>query len=194
MTTTKTPLDEIYGELIAGDESARERLIGAALPLARMVAGRQEFCRGDTDDLIGQAYLVLTETVQRLDVSRPGDNIRSLLITAIRNRLSDYVAEDCLIGPSSSQRKRLKGAYRSPDTSSLIEESDQPARREPSNTLGDILELCETDREREIIAKRAEEKTAAEIAEEIGVTQPTVSRAIRRIEARYNEACLALGA
>jgi RNA polymerase sigma factor (sigma-70 family) len=194
MTTTQTPLAEIYAELLAGDESARERLIVAAMPVVRMVANREEFSRSDTDDLVGQGYLIATEFVQNLNTAEPYDNLRSTLITALRRKLKDYSGEDCLIGPSSAQRKRLKGAYRSPDTSSVIEESDQPARREPSNTLGDILELCETPRQREIIARRAEEKTAAEIADELGVTHPTVLRDIRKVEVRYNEACLALSA
>src|SRR5262245_56007920 len=91
----KNDLQAIYEQLLAGDESARERLIVAAMPLARHVAKSKSYKQWD--DTIGNAYLALVRFVNRL--APPAvRNIGQVIAAAVRNSTLDFNAEDRLLG------------------------------------------------------------------------------------------------
>lgn len=189
-------LQAIYEELVAGDETARNRLIEAAMPLAISLAKLYTFRRGQREELISCAYVGLCSVAATL---KPGCNdIGAFISSSLRRRIWDSVLEDSMISTSARNSRRLKLKGTQNAVMSFIGNIDCPALHKIPNcaaeVLSDVIELCETERERNIIALRSRGHTDSEIGQALGCSQPVVQRSRKAVEARYNEQQNALSA
>lgn len=124
------------------------------------------------DDLKSEAYLIWLDKPQ-LDEKQ--------LRVAVWRHCVKFVQEQPAFGPSH-ETARLNGA---PARESMPELEDAPAA---DGLLLEILEHCESDFERDVIERRAQKMTDAEIAAELSSSESTVRRARDTVAERFHNA------
>lgn len=169
---------------------------GELLEVARQVAVRhaRSYGRGDVDDLVGQAWLVLVEEYPRL-VERFGEPVdRALVGRMVRFRLVDYVRTQRgrYRRKAHDQAVSLDGlrevGFDVPDEAVVVGEVDEPVG---------VAELVETavgcqpawlrGQTRLICEWIAAGRTQTEIAVELGVSEARVSQLVAQIGERVRE-------
>lgn len=131
------------------------------------------------DDLRSEAALALVEA---------GDGRRepAYLRAAVRNAVSDYAAEQR--GAASArtlgrrddvpQERQLPADY-------IQADEKAEAQQAAADLLEEILEVCQDERERQIIAMRAGGHADAEIAASLNVSRSLVQASRKTIEERF---------
>jgi len=181
---TRERVSTLYQEVCKQSPGAADRLIEEMLePIAgfvRVFIRRRPQFRRHLDDLQGVASLELVKVVRVFQgAHKPCVNPRGVILKAVYRALSkacDSVGND----------ESLEDAPKASDTLG-------PEYVHALDVLTNVREQCKSDLENDVITLRLDGWTDIQIAEVVGVTRQTVSRAAKRVEARY-DASLSLGA
>lgn len=196
-----------------GDLAARNDLIEENLWIPAKLAGEfvTEFPGAAylREDLVSVGNVALCGAADLLETKDAAD-VTVYLSSYVRHAIKDAYAEDASFGPvartTRRKRKARKAALASLDADSIDGEVDldnpelakqEPLLVEPSreylpdlDVIDELGIACETDQERKIVELRLSRMTETEIGDELGLSQPTISRMRKAIEERYSNYCL----
>lgn len=194
---SKPDLNAIYRELLAGDATARERLILAAMPIADLAARHVKSRNSDArpislDDLQSEATVAIIEFIDKR--SAPQIFLCAAIFQAAKRALLDHCINNMIVGPSARTVQIRRGALSDDGLVSCksLFTADSPTscvRNCGSELLEELLSLCVTEREREIVllssADADNPPTDDTIAESIGCARETVVRTRAKLRERF---------
>jgi RNA polymerase sigma-B factor len=158
-------------------ESERTRLIEAHLPLARHVALRYAGRGEQTDDLVQVGALALVRAVDRCDPTR--GELRAYLARSVDGELRHHLRD------RASVLRVPRGASRPREPVTSIDPDFPDEQAPPEDVLLDRAALAAAarrlgERERRVVLLLYFcDRTQAEVAEDLGVSQAQVSRLAR---------------
>lgn len=194
----KPDLDAIYRELLAGDKTARERLILASSRIAKECASLVKAKCGDAstedcDDLASEGVISLIEFLDKIAKERrPVADMPGLLSRVCTCAIMQYVINNKPIGPSARavQLRRRNGKPDGMPKVGGILQIDREADGfgDASDLLEEIISLCVSSREVEIITAIAcdvdEPPTDAELSSKLGCSTKTIERTRAKLRER----------
>ena len=172
MTDYRKVNDELYLRVTSGDESAKNEMIEANLPLCTYKVKAFLFKCPEfehlEDELFSAASLALCEAVRSMAKAGPreGANPSAYLSTAVQRAILNAVDVEC----------------EKPE-SELIEE---PEDDNGTNLLDKILACAVSESERQIVMLRAEGLTDNDISSRLGISSSAIHRTRKEIEARFD--------
>lgn len=174
----------------------RDKLIETHLPLVEELVNcylkSTPASRHLRDDMIGAASLALVVAID----SHAGrdENVKGYAAESIRRAIHVEAQEEPAIGPTARRLSQIRGDD-SEDVGKFSRcESDLTQLESPCETVRDLRDqieaACESQFDRDVVQLRSEGCTDTEVAARLSVSQPTVMRARKRIETRFDELSL----
>lgn len=172
--------DELQQAVAAGNGAARDRMIQGNMRLAAtrvelFIARRPQFDYLK-DDLLSEAFVGLTEAVDDISSQGVRENPTGWLSTCIDNQLRTAVeSHDTIRVPrrtrdgNMARSRAIEDVAFTPDTEAVNEAREA------------AYACCENDTDRAIMQQREAGQTDAQIAESLGVTRISVTRARQRL-------------
>ena len=218
----KAEIASAYQALLDGTEGAKDRLALACQPLVSIAAKQfskgRTYSPERFEDLESAARVAQYEAIGLLVTALTAGKknpvygaFQTWISTVMKNAMTRCCIEDTLIGPGADQVIKNKGKkptttiYTGPLIEEITPEDGIDRDADPENyqsvvdlevaansTLDLIYRCCESERDRQIVELRRLGNSDAEVAAVLGCDRSTVFRARQRIEAKYNEATMAL--
>jgi DNA-directed RNA polymerase specialized sigma24 family protein len=200
--TKRERIDRLYTELRDRKPGATEKLILEFVPVVDEAAKtfayrRPAFCRL-RDDFVGAGYLKITEIIMAAPTSDQVDNFRSFVLKSLDREFAKMCDEDSLVGAGHTVMKEAaqnnNPRPRPESFEPVKEEHAQYEEQQYAYALSDVLRCCDGEFEEDVIAMRAAGRTDRQIAARFKVSDTTVLRARHRVERRFLETDMMMGA
>lgn len=150
-----------------------EQLMAVAERAVLAILKKHPAWRHECDDALGEAYLGVAWVIESLNAGHEYDNLKGYCYRVAWNNVWSYLHSIC----------EWTRPYVSPPD--RLPEADYIRRH--TEVLEEVLASCSDAQDREIVRRRVDGQTMAEIGIALGVDKSTVSRRLKGIEATFDE-------
>lgn len=166
----------------AGDDEAMAHLISAVMPIARAKASGFAKARISNEDLMQEGMLGFLDAVKKFDPSK-GVPFKAFAETCINNRIVSAVRMNY-----NSKNAALSNAVSfEADNSDIVtggDPADIVSDKFETEYLAELLSSGLSDFEKRVIDLRLQNKSYAQIAQELGRSEKAVDNALQRIKSK----------
>lgn len=170
--------NELAALAAAGDDEAMALLIATVMPIAKAKAAGFAQVRISDEDLVQEGMLGFLEAVKRFDPSK-GVPFKAYASTCIKSRMinafnkNNSAANSPLTGAVPLDDEQLTDHASNPEN--IIDSEAAPAE------LWQIVDSALSAYERQVLDLMLEERSYADIAEQLGTSAKSVDNAVQRI-------------